>query len=304
LMMFDAANNKKWTKLLGVSSKATVATGVTVDLNGNIYVTGYTNGALDGVALTGIQDFFVVTYNSAGTKTRTAVLLGAASSITAATGVGVDGNGNVYVAGYTYGSLDLNPSSGNKDCFITSYSSAGGKIFTRQLGVTTGASACNSVAVDFNGNAHAAGYTFGNLDGSTNPTLGEQDLFMTKYDPSGIKILAKQLGVSGKITVANGVAVDGSGKIYVAGGTYGGLDSNALAGIQDFFVTTYDASGSRIRTRQLGVAGKYTVANSVAVDSNGNAYVTGNTSGGLDGNALAGAQDFFITKYDSAGVKQ
>jgi hypothetical protein len=100
------------------------------------------------------------------------------------------------------------------------------------------------------------------------------------------------------------VAVDGSDNVYVAGSTYGGLDSNTLAGIQDFFITTYDTSGNKIRTKQLGIAGKYTVANGVAVDANGNTFVTGYTTGGLDGNTLAGTQDFFITKYDSSGVKQ
>jgi hypothetical protein len=33
-------------------------------------------------------------------------------------------------------------------------------------------------------------------------------------------------------------------------------------------------------------------------------YVTGDTAGGLDGNTLTGTYDFFVTKYDSSGVKQ
>jgi uncharacterized protein (UPF0548 family) len=301
LVMYDAANNKVRTQQLGVSLKATVATGVAVDLNGNVYVAGYTNGALDGNTLTGTQDFFVVTYNNSGTKVRT-VQLGVASYSTTATGVSVDGNGNVYVAGYTYGGLDGNTLAGNKDFFLTSYTSTGTKIATKQLGVTGWATNGNGVAVDFSGNAHVTGYTLGGLDGNT--LTGTQDLFMTKYDPAGNKVRTKQLGVSGKITNATSVAVDGSDNVYVAGSTYGGLDGNTLAGIQDFFITTYDTSGNKIRTKQLGIAGKYSVANGVAVDANGNTFVTGYTTGGLDGNTLAGTQDFFITKYDSAGVKQ
>ena len=57
-------------------------------------------------------------------------------------------------------------------------------------------------------------------------------------------------------------------------------------------------------TKQLGVAAADTGGTSVATDANGNVYVTGDTEGGLDGNTLTGTQDFFVTKYDSSGVKQ
>ena len=57
-------------------------------------------------------------------------------------------------------------------------------------------------------------------------------------------------------------------------------------------------------TKQLGVAGAFTFGTSVATDANGNVYVAGETDGGLDGNTLAGTIDFFVTKYDSTGVKQ
>lgn len=129
-------------------------------------------------------------------------------------------------------------------------------------------------------------------------------MFMTKYDPAGNKVRTKQLGVAGKMTEANSVVVNANGTVYVAGSTYGGLDGNSLTGIQDSFITTYDASGNKIRTKQLGITGKYTVAKGGAVDGNGSTYIAGSTTGGLDGNTLAGTQDFFITKYDAAGVKQ
>ena len=59
-----------------------------------------------------------------------------------------------------------------------------------------------------------------------------------------------------------------------------------------------------IGTKQLGVAGKVTYGYSVATDASGNVYVAGYTKGGLDGNTLTGTQDFFVTKYNSSGVKQ
>jgi len=59
-----------------------------------------------------------------------------------------------------------------------------------------------------------------------------------------------------------------------------------------------------IGTKQRGVATKATTGNSIATDVSGNVYVAGSTTGGLDGNTLTGTQDFFVTKYNSSGVKQ
>ena len=55
-------------------------------------------------------------------------------------------------------------------------------------------------------------------------------------------------------------------------------------------------------TRQLGT-GSSDVGQGVSVDGSGNAYVTGYTWGGLDGNTNAGTDyaDMFLTKYDTAG---
>ena len=78
-----------------------------------------------------------------------------------------------------------------------------------------------------------------------------------------------------------------------------------------FFLSSCGGSGSTtttttswIGTKQLGVAGALTYGQSVATDTNGNVYVAGYTHGGLDGNTLTGTRDFFVTKYDSSGVKQ
>ena len=148
---------------------------------------------------------------------------------------------------------------------------------------------------------YVAGYTTGGLDGNT--LTGTYDFFVTKYDSIGVKQYTRQLGVAGKNTVGYSVATDASGNVYVAGYTTGGLDGNTLTGTYDSFVTKYDSIGVKQYTRQLGVAGKNT-SGSVATDANGNVYVAGHTTGGLDGNTLTGTYDSFVTKYDSSGVKQ
>ena len=114
----------------------------------------------------------------------------------------------------------------------------------------------------------------------------------------------KQLGVAGASANGESVATDANGNVYVAGYTRGGLDSNTITGSVDFFVTKYNISGDKQYTRQLGVTGQNTYGRSVAIDANGNVYVAGSTLDGLAGNTLTGTRDFFVTKYNSSGVKQ
>ena len=114
----------------------------------------------------------------------------------------------------------------------------------------------------------------------------------------------KQLGVTGADTLGLSVATDANGNVYVAGYTTGGLDGNTQTGAIDFFVTKYDISGVKQYTKQLGVTGQVTEGDSVATDANGNVYVAGHTTGGLDGNTQTGFFEFFVTKYNSNGVKQ
>ena len=63
------SNTKQWTKQLGTSSDDE-GRGVTTDSSGNIYVTGYTYGGLDGNTNSGTihSDIFLVKYNSEGVK--------------------------------------------------------------------------------------------------------------------------------------------------------------------------------------------------------------------------------------------
>lgn len=228
--------------------------------------------------------------------------LGVAGAVTAANSVATDASGNVYVAGYTSGGLDGNTLTGTDDCFLTKYDSKGARQFTRQLGAVGASTTGMSVATDSAGNVYVAGYTGGDLDGNT--LAGAEDFFLTKYDSTGVKLFTKQLGVAGASTTGYAVAIDPNDNVYVAGSTSGGLDGNALTGTSDLFVTKYDSSGAKLFTRQLGVAGYTTAAYSVATDSNGNVYVAGYTTGGLDGNTLTGTEDCFVTMYDSNGVKQ
>ena len=114
------------TQLLGVIGVYTDAYGITSDLSGNVYMTGWTNGNLDEHILTGIRDLFVVKYDSSGNNLWTE-LLGVAGAETNANGITSDLNGNVYTTGWTKGNLDGQTLTGLSDLFVVKYNSNGVK---------------------------------------------------------------------------------------------------------------------------------------------------------------------------------
>jgi hypothetical protein len=301
---FDNSLTQKYTVLLGVEGAETVGTSIATDTIGNVYVAGYTTGGLDGNLPRGTHDFFVAKYNSLGQHQYTQQL-GVAVAGTIATSVATDANGNVYVAGYTSGGLDGNTLAGTTDFFVTKYDSRGTYQFTRQLGAAGANTSGRSVSTDASGNVYVAGDTSGNLDG--NVQVGTIDLFITKYDSSGNKLYTRQRGVADPVTGAatgiNSITIDATGNVFVAGHTTGVLEGTTRTGTTDFFVSKYNSDGTQQYTRQLGAAGAITNGNSVAIDHQGNVYVAGDTTGGLDGNTLTGTTDFFVTKFNNSLLK-
>ena len=304
---YDSSGAKQWTRELGApytyTFGYTYGNAVATDNSGNIFIGGDTNGDFDGNTLTGLRDFFVAKFDSSGTK-QWSKQLGVASVDTLGYGLVADSAGNILITGYTAGGLDGNTLTGIQDLFLSKYDSSGTKVFTQLLGSNTkkGTVNINGTSADSSGNVFVGGYTAGALDGNT--AMGVNDFFVTKYDLSGAKQWTRQLGVATKNTYGNAVAADPSGTVFIAGYTDGGLDGNTLTGTQDFFVTKYNSSGTKHWTNQLGVASRTVQGTTVATDSSGNVFVAGYTTGGLDGNALMGSGDFFVTKYDSSGAKQ
>ena len=298
---YNSSGVLQYTKQMGVAGADTTGLSVATDASGNVYVAGYTTGGLDGNTLTGLYDFFVTKYNSSGVLQYTKQM-GVAGAATTGLSVATDASGNVYVAGSTNGGLGGNTLTGLYDFFVTKYNSSGVLQYTKQMGVAGADTIGLSVATDASGNVYVAGYTDGGLGGNT--LTGTYDFYVTKYNSSGVLQYTKQMGVAGADTIGFSVATDASGNVYVAGDTTGGLGGNTLTGTYDFYVTKYNSSGDLQYTKQMGVAGAVTSANSVATDASGNVYVAGSTNGGLGGNTLTGLYDFFVTKYNSSGVLQ
>jgi beta-propeller repeat-containing protein/BACON domain-containing protein/all-beta uncharacterized protein/S-layer family protein len=307
--------------------------GIAVDGAGSAYVTGVsrsTNFPLSNAlqaALAGSQDAFVTKLNTSGTALIYSTYLGG-GGIEDGYGIAVDLAGNAYVTGHTdstnfptANSLQAN-SAGEDDVFISKLNAAGtALVYSTYLGGNVDDFGFG-IAVDSAGNTYTTGYTRSTNFPTANPlqanNAGDSDAFITKLNAAGTALVySTYLGGSGTAgDIGNGIAVDSSGNAYVTGST-GATNfpiANPLqannAGHSDAFITKLNAAGTALvySTYLGGSGGAGDIGRGIAVDSSGNAYVTGST-GSPDfpiANPLqannAGQDDAFISKLNAAGT--
>lgn len=229
----------------------------------------------------------------------------------AASRIAVDYSGNSYVTGIfrgnaTFGSTELT-SRGSTDIFIAKYDAMGNVLWAKQAGGQD-IDAGKNIAVDSIGNSYITGEFRGSttFDGTTLNSSGDYDAFIAKYDASGNVVWVKQSGGAG-LEVGRGIAVDFSGT-YITGYFDGTatFDSTMLtsSGSYDVFIAKYDATGNFQWAERAGSTGE-DFARNVALDGNGNSYITGTFRGvaHFGGTTLisSGVEDIFIAKYDGSG---
>jgi hypothetical protein len=282
---FDSDGNRRWYRGFGTSDIDDRGSAIATDIDDNVYVAGWTRGALAG-ASAGIEDAFIRSFDSDGNVRWTRQF--GTSGNDYAFGIAVDANGNVYVTGDTTGSLE-GPSAGGRDAFLRSFDSEGNLRWTRQFGTSANDYGVR-VAIDAIGNAYVAGYTRGALGGIHE---GGVDAFIRSYDRYGDLRWTRQFGTSTG-DIASGIAVDANGNVFVTGSTQGALEGTQ-AGEADSFVRSYDRDGGLRWTRQFGTSAG-DVGYGVSTDANGHVYATGYTYGALEGEN-AGRTDVFIRKH-------
>jgi uncharacterized delta-60 repeat protein len=251
--------------------------------------TGYTIGTTSAVTGTILTDDYPI-------KQWTKLLGTSSEDLAFALTTGNDGA--IYVSGHTYGNLDGQTNSGGADAFITKYNPDGTKVWTKLLG-TSGTDYAYALTTGNDGAIYVSGYTYGNLDGQTNS--GGLDAFIIKYNPDGTKVWTKLLGTSGD-DQSYALTTGNDGTIYVSGVTNGNLDSQTNSGGLDAFITKYNPDGTKVWTKLLGTSG-YDQAFALTTGNDGAIYVSGFTTGNLDGQTYDGRTDAFITKYNSDGTK-
>jgi hypothetical protein len=281
---YDSSGVRMWTKQLGTASLDS-SSGVATDNAGNIYITGYTFGSLEGSNL-GEADAWVAKYNNSGVLQWKKQL--GTSSFDASNGIAIDSAGNVYITGGTDGALD-GSNAGSLDTWIAKYNNSGVLQWKKQLG-TLADDFSYRVAVDSAGNIYITGDTDGAFDGTS---AGNADAWLAKYNNSGVLLWTRQLGTS-SFDSSSDVAIDSAGNVYITGTTEGAL-RGSNAGSHDAWLAKYDTLGNLLLAIQLGTA-SFNSSSDVATDSAGNIYITGDTDGALGGTS-AGSQDAWIAKY-------
>jgi hypothetical protein len=214
--------------------------------------------------------------------------------------------------------------SGSTDAFVTKLNASGsGVLFSTLVGGSKDESG-NGVAVDASGNITVVGQTassnfpFANAVRSTVTFNGNCGTgFVTKLNPAVPSYTFSTYLGGGNCDVANSVATDGSGNVYVTGRT-GSTDfpiANAFqptfGGSQfsdafDAFVSKLTPGGSLIYSTYLGGANGADTGFGIAADSSGNAYVTGSTASTNfpTSNPIQTCSGFdvFVTKFNSDGA--
>ena len=150
---------------------------LTTGLDGSIYVSGHTGGALDGQTNSVGDDAFLTKYSADGTKAWTKLLGSSGNEYDRALTTRLDGS--IYVSGYTSGALDGQTNSGNVDAFLTKFSADGTKAWTKLLG-SSGSDYAIALTTGLDGSIYVSGVTGGSLDGQTY-SGGSYDAFLTKY---------------------------------------------------------------------------------------------------------------------------
>ncbi|MFM6724643.1 MAG: SBBP repeat-containing protein, partial [Dolichospermum sp.] len=290
---YNANGNQLWMAQFGTSGYDS-ATGVSSDSGGNVYVSGYTDGSFPSYTNLGSYDAFVAKYDTSGNPLW--VKQFSTSSHDYAEGISSDSNGNVYVSGKTFGSFLGYTNLGLYDAFVAKYDGNGNQQWLRQFG-TSGDDEITGISSDSSNNVYVTGSTKGGLPGYSN--LGSYDAFVAKYDGNGNQLWLRQFGTSGNDEIT-GISRDIDNNVYVTGYTTGSLPGNINAGGSDAFVAKYNANGTLNWVRQFGTSAADS-ANGIRIDSSGNVYVTGDTSGGLPGNSNSGSSDAFVVGFDSDG---
>ena len=294
-----AATHGSWTKQWG-SAIGDVAAGITRDSSGNIYVTGATGEAIDGQGFAGDVDVFLTKYDSSGARLWTR-LIGTSGEDRGAA-VDVDASGNIYVTGYVSGSYAGKTHNGLKDVFLAKYEPDGDPVWYQQWGTSTD-NFGHRVKVD-GAIVYVTGHTNEAIAGDTGSTI--PNIFLSKRSTSdgseSWRILA---GTANSADYVEGIAVDSSHNIYLAGSTHDVFSTfgDGNLGNYDVFLARFDpATGAKIWVRQWGSASD-DLGHGIAVDDNDNIYVTGSTAGSI-GEANAGSDDIFLTKLNTTGAIQ
>jgi hypothetical protein len=316
ILKLDVSGNFVWAKSVGGTnferSKA-----ITVDANGNSYITGTFGNTVDfdpgpGVFTLSVSgggsNSFITKLDPSGNFVWAKQFAGA-GLFGAARGIAVDNSGNVYTTGEFSDSCDFDPgintfylygdTTNHCTIFVTKLDPSGNFLWAEKFGPLADMQFNSGAAIttDATGNIYFSGKFGGTVDFDPGPSvynlvsnggfINESNAFVCKLNSSGNFIWAKGMGYSTAEAVS--LKLGAGGKVYTTGGYYGVADFDPGAGVfnltsagaNDIFVSALDVSGNFVWAKSMGGTNN-DESFGLATDPAGNVYTTGRFRGTVD----------------------
>ena len=254
---YNSAGVEQWVaRYNGPGNNYDRAAALAIDGSGNVYVTGLSEGSRT------YYDYATVKYNSAGVEQWVARYNGPGNNDDYATALSIDGSGNVYVTGESWGSYT------GYDYTTVKYNSAGVEQWAARYNEPGNASdEATALAVDGSGSVYVTGWSVGSGT--------RADYATVKYNSAGVEQwVARYNGPGNSDDYATALSIDGSGNVYVTGESWG---SDTW---YDYATVKYNSAGvEQWVARYNGPENSDDYATALSIDGSGNVYVTGRSSG-------------------------
>lgn len=273
---YDSSGDLLWAKRYNSPGNNLVrgshdeANALTVDREGNVYVTGFISP--DEVHC----DYLTIKYSPEGRGLWARRYKGPADLLdmprtNIARAITVDSLGNVYVTGDSFGQKTIEGPCGPTiittwyDYATIKYSPDGHRLWTRRYnGPENSDDLARGIAVDAQNNIFVTGGDF--FDGG----------FTTiKYGPDGRALWKRRYNGPDSSSSANAICVDSQGDVYITGSIWTDTTRYDCATIK------YDSTGRRLWIKRYNGPGNSSASsNAIAVDKDGCVYITGGSTYG------------------------
>lgn len=309
IVRLDDSGKHIWSKNFGNSSPQ-VGAAVAIDPSGAVIVAGELTGSADfgGAILTSADksDVFVVKLDQSGSHVWSKRW--GATEDQSARLVGVDQEGNVFLAGHFRGGLDFGDGAisyvGGVDVFLAKLDPSGNLLWKRGYGSGLDETV-GGLAVDGEGGVVLVG-TFHesvNLGGGPLNSAGGADFFAVKLDAGGNHIWSRRFGDGTEQSIIR-VGSDVAGNTILTGALLGTLDFGngpmPSAGGKDIFIAKLDALGKHLWSRRFGDGGDQE-SRAVAIGAGTAVFFAGNFGGTIDlgGGPAASIEgnDVFVARF-------
>ncbi|MFH2095240.1 MAG: immunoglobulin domain-containing protein [Bacteroidota bacterium] len=296
---YDSNGNLIWAKRIGNSS-SNISNAIVLDNSSSVYIAGYSIGDCDFdpgpgtyiIPSLGFQYIFVCKLDDLGDFVWAKQIGG--SNYNEANSMVMDANENLILTGYFQNVVDFEPnagiynlvSAGYYDIFVCKLDTTGQLIWAKQMGGIDEDRGIN-IITDAGNNIYITGVFEDTVDfdpsvGTYNlVSVGSQDAFISKLDPDGNFLYAKQIGST---DYDNGwmMAIDIINSLYITGVFYNTVDLDPGPGVsmhtplgdKDNYFLKLDSLGDYIWGGQIGgYGGEYLWG--MDIDSSGNIYTSG-----------------------------